>query len=326
VTEIVHTRNREETARELLRRYGRVLVRNKNNLWNPLRLRRAALADLNPFIVLNPQEFDTQLAAWNREGGLCIYDRAYVALENIAAHPAQLISECPISIPQLDAWTEGTSEIAVVYRPPNWNEHRRWVRSNFPRAEQCRRLYDFIAAAPACPEVAAAVGMRLTAPVVAERQAQAYMGMRSAELGCARRAMLPPRAFKMVWQVSPRIAPLGEPTLSAAYAFLDECPQLEGARLVVPAEISKRVRHWKVAMRLLERRGHVAVRDTLFCYDLDEIVPHWERLDARQRTADTRLEEIIARVEASAEFNPQALPTPRLPAHPARTRLSSVAA
>jgi hypothetical protein len=327
VTEILHTRNREAAVRALVERYDRVLVRNKNNLWNPLRLRRAQLQDLKPFIVLNPQEFDTELAGWNERGGVLLYDRAYVALENIGAHPAQLISECPLSLQQLDSYIEGTSELAVVYRPPNWNEHRRWIRSNVPSAERCQRLWELVGAAPERPDIAGPLGFCTKGcRVVSERDAQVHLGARSAELQCVRRAFLLPRAFKAVWRVVPRIAP-DDPTLVDVYDFIDKrCPTVDGARLVVPGIISRHTRHWKVAIRQLERRGAVSLPGALFCYYLGDVTPHWERLDARQRVAERRLEEIIAKIEASPEFNPKrAPPSPRLPAHPARSRSLSAA-
>lgn len=305
MTQLLRTTNREAAAHELAARYPRVFIRNKNLLWNPLRLRRAKLADLNPFIVLNKPEFDAQLKAWNREGGVVIYDRNYKSYEDVAAHQAQLICECPPTVADLDAWIEAARDVVVVFTPPRWDEHHRWVAHNFPVTELCRRFYELVLAAPTDEELGRVLGFNAGFRVLGDMSAMTALGLSNAQLRQVRKALFRPRNLRTVWQVIPRVAPT-DLTMAAAYHFLQsECPKVEGGvHLVTGRAMMKHVKYWRAALRDLERAGAVACRDTLFCYYLDEIPPNWDRFDIRRCSAEDRLEEIIRKVEALPEFTP----------------------
>lgn len=302
----LHTRHLEDTARALAGAHDRVLVRNKNVLWQPIRLRRAKLADLAPFIVLNPPAFDSELAAWNERGGMLIYDRAYQRAENIAAHHAQFIVECPLSVQDLDNYVDGTRDLAVIYRPPSWREHERCVGLLWPSAELCRRYYDLVQAAPKSGALAKALDLPEGFTVANDDWMSEQLGLSTAELWRVRNATFRMRDFRMVNQVIPRIAP-EDRTLAELYHYIvREFPAMNGVHLIVGSALTKAARHWKVALRDLARCGAIERKETFFCHLPDVMPPHWFKIDAEHRRAKERLEEMIARVEASAEFSPKA--------------------
>lgn len=308
---ILQTRNREAAARVLAKKYDRVFIRNKNITWNPLRMRRVKISDLAPFIVMSQPEFDAQLEAWNRDGGMVIYDRTYTQYENVAAHQAQLVCECPASITELEAWTEGASEVAVVFRPPNWKEHYRYVRNTRPEAALCRRLYDLVAAAPTHPGLRDALELRDGLRVLPEAPTAEALGLTTAQLRHVRKALFPPWAFRGVWQVVPRTPP-HDATLAGVYHWIvNECPKVDGAHICNGMNMMKHVRFWKLAIRALDRCGAVGVRDTLYYYYLDRVNPHWDRLDARRRVAEGRLAQVIKKIEQAAELTLPAVHSPQ---------------
>lgn len=324
--EILHTRNHEEAARALAARYDRVLIRNKHILWKPIRLRRAAIADLEPRIVLNPQQFDSELDAWNKDGGVVMYDRAFKKYENIAAHHAQLLTECPISVEDLERYIEGTRELVVIFMPPHWREHERAVREFYPDARLCERFYR-IAQRGGTPSagVLAAMGAVEAGRMVSDADMAAALKVTTAQLGRIRRAMLRKREWKMVTPVVLRIEP-EDATLAQTYRFIErECPKVDGAHLIVGTKLSKAIRHWRVALRALERRGAIARRDPLFFYLLDGLEPDWRRLAQRHEAGKARLMRMAQFMETTEELNPRALQSRRSPARPSRSLSTSAA-
>jgi hypothetical protein len=324
--QIFQTRNREAAARVLSGRYERVMIRNKNMLWNPLRLQRAKLADLNPYIVMNPPEFDAQLEAWNRNGGMLIYDRTFSRYENVGGHEAQLVSECPISISELENWIEGASTAAVIYNPPNWTEHRRYIDNIHPSAERCAKLYETICAAPPNDDVGALFGLPSgSSHVLAEGDTSAVMGLNTAQLKCLRKSMFHRGHYKAVWRATLRVEP-DDDTLARAYQFIErECPCVGGVHLITGATLARHVRFWKMALRHLERRGAIGLKDILYCYNLDRFSPHWERMDARRRVAEGRLTQMIKRLDGARELSLPKTHSPQSRFRPRQSLLSSAA-
>lgn len=323
---ILHTRDMEQAVRGLAARYERVLVRNKHILWKPIRLRRAALADLEPRIVLNPPQFDSELHAWNREGGVLVYDRAFKRDENIAAHHAQFITECPLSIEMIERVSEGTREAVVVYLPPNWREHERGVRDTFPDAATCERVYR-MAQRGARPSQALldALGAKEEGRVISDVEIISALKLSSAHLHRIRSAMLRKREWKMVNPVVLRIAP-EDATEAQVYRFIErECPKIDGAHLIVGAKLSKAMRFWRVALRALERRGAIARRDTLYFYALDGLEPDWKKVARTYEGAKENLRRVAAFIEAAPEFNPRETRTSRSPARQATSPQSFAA-
>src|SRR6185295_5714552 len=138
-TALLHTRDMEKTVRALGAQYGRVLVRTRTDLENPIRLRRGKIADLEPRVVLNDPSFDSQLQDWELNGGILLYERPFV--KQVRAHHAQLFVECPLSIEELEYKMQATHDVAVIYRPPRWDEHRRDVAERFPTADLCQKFF-----------------------------------------------------------------------------------------------------------------------------------------------------------------------------------------
>lgn len=325
--EILHTRDMEEAVRTLAARYDRVLVRNKHILWKPIRLKRAAIADLEARLVLNPPQFDSELHAWNRDGGVLIYDRGFKRDENIAAHHAQFITECPLSIEWIHRVSEGTREVVVVYIPPNWREHERGVRDLFPDAKLCERVYR-MAQHGARPSQAMleAMGAKEEGRIISDVEIAKALKLTPGHICRIRNQMLRKREWQMLNPVVLRIEPQ-DAALAHAYRFIErECPKVDGAHLIVGAKLSKTVRFWRVALRSLERCGAIARRDTLYFYALDGLEPDWKKIARTHDAAKSALRDMAAFIEGTPELSRQGTPSHRSRAHPAATSLRSSAA
>jgi hypothetical protein len=74
-------------------------------------------------------------------------------------------------------------------------------------------------------------------------------------------------------------------------------------RLIVGSSLARATKNWKVALKDLARCGAIERKETLFCHLPDVMPPHWFKMDAEHQRARERLEEIIARVEASPELS-----------------------
>lgn len=323
--EILHTRDLEEATRALAGRYERVLVRAKTALMSPIRLPRAKLADLGARIVLNAAAFDRERDAWNKDGGTLFYYRAYRMHENIAAHHAQLVVECPLSMDFLNWMTESARETVVVHVPPNWREHESSVRYVYPDAALCERFYRLAQqGVEPPPGVREAMGAVEAGRMVTDVQMKDALGLSFAQVARIRDVMLRKREWKMVTPVMVRCEPEDE-TLAQAYRFIaNECPVVDGAHLIVGASLSKAHRFWRVALRDLQRCGSIARRDTMFFYLLDGLEPDWRRIENEQRDAKKRLAKVAAYVSGTPELKAPAKPPRRSPARP-ETSLSSSA-
>jgi hypothetical protein len=293
----------EGAARALAGRYDRVLVRAKNALFHRIRLRRSKLADLKPYITLNPAAFDAQLDAWNEAGGMLIYNRDYRREENIDAHHAQLVCECPLSVDAVTKFTEKTREILVIYRPPNWREYDRRVNDLYPDASICMRFYEIIRASKKQD------GFH----VVSDESMREALNVTSPQLFRIRKATFLARDYRMVIQVIPRIEPVDSTLVGVYNWILRECADANGVRMIEGTSLSKAVKHWNVALKALVRCGAIARKDTLFFYHLSELDPDWEKIDTTRNAAQTNLREVIKMVEKSEEFNLPASTSPRSP-------------
>lgn len=294
------TRDREAAARILVGRHRHVLLRNKNLLWSPLRVRKSLLTDLSPFIVMNPPAFDTQLAGWNREGGLMVYDRAYRGREDIVAHGAQVVGEVPASIEVLRGYAAGTRGELVIFHPPTWDEHGRWVAAFWPPGDVCRALYAMAQAGERDEPLRAALDLP-PCRVVSDKAAADALKVSRAELSRVRNTTFRFRDFWTVLKVAARITPQDR-TLTPWFDRIAAYPEIDGARMVVESELQVASPRWKKALRDLERCGSIEVRDTVRCYLLDGLEPDWDMIDAKHVGARRRLTEVISFVEELPEF------------------------
>jgi hypothetical protein len=304
-TRIEKTRDLVAAAIGLHELYGRVLVRNKNIVWHPIRLERKRLQHLEPYIVWNAPEFDAQLLAWNREGGMMLYDRAYLRSENIAGHDAQLVVECPLDMEMLDAYAEGTRDHLVIYQPPNWDEHRSCVLDLHPSEARCRQFFDLVQAGPEVAQIRETLKLAEGFHVLSDERAAAVMKLNGAQLWRIRSAIFRKRDLQLVTQLVTRIEP-EENTLAGIYAYIvNTFPEVNGVRLIPGNALGRATRFWKAALKALARCGAIEMRDTLYCYWLDpDYPPHWFKIAANHRRAEKRLEEMLAYVERLPEFNP----------------------
>lgn len=305
--EILRTREMPRAARALAAQYQRVLIRAKATHIHPIRFPRAQVADLNPFIVLNPPEFDRQLDEWNLRGGVVIYDRDYHKKENVAPHHAQLIAEMPLSPERLRVFTLGTREICAIFMPPNWDEHRRRAHYVAPSVDRCRQFYDIIRSAPKETSIAQALRIREEFTCCSDEWMCAQLGIDfPGEIWNLRRAMLLGRQWKLVSRVIPRCEPSDRTLLTPYRWIIERCPDIDGVYLIEGSSMIEVARHWKVTLKRLARDGAIAKLDTLFCYMLGELPPPWAQIEHAHRTAHDGLAEMIKLMERAAD-----LPLPR---------------
>lgn len=298
---VFHTKDRESAARALLARHRHVLLRNKNMLWQPLRIRKEKLTDLRPYIVMSPAACDAQLEAWNRDGGLLIYDRGHRRRENIVAHGAQVVGECPASVDLLRIYSAGTRGELVVFKPPSWEEHEKWVAAFWPTAETCRKLYALAEAAPRDEPLRAALDLP-PCRMLTDSDACKALGRSKAEVTRIRNAIFRTRDYWTVIKVRARIAP-PERTLAEFYTYLTTSfPAVDGHHAIVEHEMI--AAWWKgtTLLRALERAGSIEISDTVRCYLLDGLPPDWERVDEAHIDARRHLMEMVGYIEESAEF------------------------
>ncbi len=279
-----------------------MLIRNKNLLWQPIRLRRSAIQDLRPFIVGNPKEFDRERDTWNRDGGMMIYDRGFGVRENIAAHHAQLVSECPPSMEDLRDCVQSARELVVIYRPPSWDEHIRWVQYTAPNAEICRNFFNLARSAATNEKIGAALNINEPFTVCSDASLCDALKIRIPQLWRIRDSTLRYRDWKMITRVVPRIAPPDQ-TLADVYHFiLRECSEVDGEYLIVGSALAKAARFWKVALRRLEIEGAIERRETVFCYLLSGLPPDWEAIELAHLRKRATLDKITTFVDGLPEL------------------------
>lgn len=302
MAEFLHTRDMEGTARKLADRYPRLFIRNKLNLWNPIRLRRSNLADLHPAIVLNPPEFNSELLKWNQDGGTLIYERSYQKDEDVAAHNAQLVCECPLSVAELNAFAEGTQDMAVIYRPPNWDEHRRNVHDLYPTAGLCKQFFEKAQSSAEDSALENALMLPEGFQVCSDEAMRGHLGITSAQLWKVRNTTLRKRDYRFITQVILRHVPDDKQLADVYYFIKRECPVIDNKHLILGSMLNKATTFWKLALRNLVRRGSIAKKDTLFCYFLQGLPPKWDRIEKDHVDAKQRLADVIRLVESSVEF------------------------
>lgn len=325
MTQFLRTRDLVEAARGLAGLYSSTLIRNKNTLWQPIRLRRKKIADLNPFIVLSAPEWDSQLRAWNERGGLLIYDRPYRATEDIASHHAQLVSECPLALDLLSEIAAGTRDVVVIYCPPRWDEHERCVAALWPDAALCQRFDALVRAAPTDDSIADALEINRGCRILSDEEAAKTLGVSTAQVWRIRSAVYRKRDYWESTAVTPRIAPADDPVLQSVFRGIErDFPLVRGERLILGTALGETVKRWRVALRDLVRCGSIGAKESLFCYYPEEIGASWPRIEAAHQRARGKLAEIRAYVEALPEFIPvKAAPLPRSRVRSAQFRLRS---
>ena len=290
-------------AHELAAKNPRFLIRAKNVLWNPLRLNQKALADLNPYIVMNAHEFDAQLLEWNRKGGTLIYHRSYRSSEDIAAHHAQMIVECPIDEVWFEKYLDGAHEVGVVHHPPHWKEHLKYLLDVHPIAERAQAFHEFISKSPQRIDIENLLGKR-GFTVCSDEEAAQGLGLSTAQVRYARNAIYRRRQVKMVSQVVTRIEPGTDIALQNIYRYIEEqfTPNEHGVRFIVGEELRKATRWWRAALSHLERLGSIKWMDTLYCYTPDLLPPKWYKIQAEHDRARRAFDAMMERVERMPEI------------------------
>lgn len=295
----------EEAVRELAERYDRVLVRNKNKLHAPIRLRRKLLADLHPRIVMSQPAFNAERDAWNEEGGILIYDRAYNKdYEKLESHQAQFISECPMSLQDLDDFTECTHEVVVIYKPGAWRGHEHWIDLTYPPAAMCRPVYESMMSGEPRPVLSDLLGFREGFCVRTDEDVAAECKVPLVQVKRVRRRLFRPHKMERVAEVVPRVSPPDE-HLAKIYDFVMRCPQLGGSRLIVPrVMVAECSRMWQVALRALVRCGAIVRKPDLYLYWPETLGPNWKKVQSWHEQYRRRLQEMAAFMETTSEFVP----------------------
>jgi hypothetical protein len=297
---ILRTSQMEQAARLLASRYPRLLIRSAPALATPIRFRQQLISDLAPFVVRS-SEGDAQVAAWEKSGGVLLWMRSFRADEDLPEHDAQLLTECPLSMRDLDLETRPTRNVAVIYRPPTWRAHEREVEDRFPSPAVCKEFIAHLRRGSANPTLCGVLGIPSTGTIVCSDDAMMdAMRLTPRQFRLVRKATLRKPSYRKVIRLVPRIEPKDKALLDL-YRAIKRCPEEGGAHLVQDNALDQGHRCWKVGLRRLERSGSVARKGTLAVYFSEGIKPAWGAIQARHGEARAALATIIATVDAAPD-------------------------
>jgi hypothetical protein len=296
------TRAMEQTAHVLGAKYERVLIRSAPKLNKPIRFRPRMVPELNLRLIPrhNPKPY---LDKWEDEGGNALYYCQPMRNERIPQHHAQLITECPISQALYDIAIRSTVEACVVYIPPTWDEHKRYVMRAKPPAAICERVWSILNGKTASAFLCELTEMPGGCHVAQDEEICQILGIDHRSFRYARRVLVPWDRYRKVIHVALRVMP-DEPILSKMFTYINEnCPKApDGTKFVIEDVLSECIGYWRTNFSMLARRGHIDVIETLGVYDLRGVDPDWFALDERNAKARADLQEMIELIEKAALY------------------------
>lgn len=200
----------------------------------------------------------------------------------------------------------------MIYKPPNWREHERYVLGSAPSLEACRRYYELVTSAATRADIGEALGLQPGFHAVSDAWIVAALGLNNnAEAIRFRNVVFRKSEYKIVMQLIPRHPP-DDHTLVSLYQWLLTLPTIGGGVRLVEGmrAVSRKMRYWNQAFADLERCGSIARKDTVVCYYAPALGPNWGRLRAAHTAAKEDLQEIARMVDSSPELRlPDALVT-----------------
>jgi hypothetical protein len=279
--ETLRTSNIEGAIMELSRQHYRTLVRCDCRLHKPIRVRAKLLGDANAYIV-KWNTGDSQIDAWHRNGGVLL-DYVSPRLTDVRPlHEAQVLVECPMSIARIHAATKRTTAVTVIYKPPSWAGHRERALDRFPTVELCQKFWSMVQEA----------GERLS-----DDLARGDLSLRTDQFNCVRRTVFDGACFDSVVKVRLRTAP-SPGILLDVYQAIGKLPEEDGVYLLEDGALKASAKFWKAQMRILRKRGHVLIVDTLSTYRMPPKLPNWGRIAKACAQAQHEVDALIEYVEA----------------------------
>lgn len=305
---ITITDEKEKCIRDLFDRYTHVVVQPQTLTDNPVRLREPMISDLplfshKPWLANKLEVLDK----WTEEGGVLLNFSFNQILESVGEHDAHIHIECPINMKKFNNDTVFTKSEKVIYRPPTWKNHERYVDHIYPHKDTIQRVWIAL--------------QEMREEEMSNRNRIACEAMKVSPIGIVActdselsdRAMISiskmpsirkviedegmQRHCKIVYSLVPRI----EPTDHALREIFDKIKampeQYRGERMFSSYGMVGLHKSWRRNVKALVREGSIEKKHPIYIYPIRDVEPDWYKCmkDRDQGFAD--LEEMKKLVE-----------------------------
>lgn len=292
---LYRTHDIERAVHEMAKTHLGVLVRTDCRLHKKIRIRPKLLQDLNPYVV-KWSAGAKYLEKWHAHGGVLLYYIAPGVTNNLPEHECQVIVEMPSSPKKYEQAVMSTTEAVVIYQPPTWDGHREAVNDRWPDVRIVKAYWEFIRDAkadrPLCEALEVPVGR-----VIDEDAIRQIANMRTDQFRAMRRSIFGREQWHQVMKIGMRQKP-EEGTFRVIWDYLFRCPVVDGCVMVLDNELSKVAKFHKAALRIMVRRGYVAIKENCTVYYLG-LEPDFDKLTRKREEAMRDLDTMIAMVEAT---------------------------
>lgn len=260
------------------------------------------------------KQMDDHLVGWREAGGI-LYNYSRFGNQEVGYGKSEAIVfvECPMTQYQLEVDLRRVSNIAVFYRPPSWNEHRKTVAHRAPHPDEVESVYRF---------VLDEVGKPFTDQIVSALMVNGiYPGNRSAVLddhaiakacgldvmvtrGCLRALVkfVRTNAVPGLARFVPLIEP-DQPLYVEMYRFIEGQQDMGGGlRIISTDRMFSFSRKWKVITKKMRRAGWISQRPTLSIYQLRNRALDLELIAKAHRTEQNECQCMIEFIEGLPVF------------------------
>jgi hypothetical protein len=275
------TDNIEGAIMELSRHHYRTLVRCDCRLHKPIRVRAKLIGAANAYIV-KWNTGDSQIDLWHRLGGVLLDYVPPNLMDLRPLHEAQVIVECPMSVTRILTAIKRTEAVAVVYKPPTWAGHRELALDRYPTVEKCQAFWSMV---------------QDMGPRLSDDAARNALSLRTDQFNRIRRTVFDTTCYDSVAKVRLRVPP-APGILLDVYAAIGRLPEEDGVHLIEDGALQVTAKFWKAQLRILRKRGHVLLTDTLTTYRVPAKLPNWPRIAKACAAAQHDIDRLIDYVEA----------------------------
>lgn len=292
-------------VRALDLKYDTTLVRcgNYANL-SPIRFRPSWVQDLEPIVCRDRLRLE-QIEKWNTRGGLLAYQANQRAYEPLPLHQAQFLSESPESFTRFEFFTAVTTECAVIYRPPEWDQHYHTVNMRKPHPNACQALLDVI-----CdegyrspwkePDLCARLGIP-KGTIIDDRAIMDALLLDQRAFTLARKVTMGTTRYRVVRPLRLRLPPEDQGLL-ALYEGIREQPLIDDEHMVVGSALGKHYQWWRAGLRKLVRGHNIARGDAFAIYYVDHMKLNAPRILDRHLIALNAMNEVTSWVDSLPVF------------------------
>jgi hypothetical protein len=287
----------EATIRDLMRRFGKVWVRQVYWTDNRQKIKKRLINDLNCW-AFNKVTADNSFEHWHKHGGIVL--QSYVsrrALDRMPTVPALLLMECPLSLEELAIASLQAARCVVIRTPPTWEFHRRLVQRRHPGREAGEAFIEWLVAhhqrfSDLEARFAAALGHD-TATICPVSSGE-YVGA-SQQLGEALDIM-PNTGQPLCVPVRLMAEPEHEPLLGSWRVVKERAPEVDGWHLAT-GDLFELPVPWQSHLLLMERMGYVRRAMPMYFMSVAR-EPDFDAAELVQRkrlAALERIQKVVAR-------------------------------